>query len=197
MKKKIVLVSFLLLAVLSPLMADKLIFSEFGVSYASLITTRVLENNTTGSYDTAVFDLKVGVDILKWADIYVGAGFQFFAERPQYPEEFSQYYTFYPVYGGIRANICPDFVVYPDIMFEYGKAFANHHTQFRMNPYQIGDSENTWMADYYSFGFGINWHVTDVSTLSLRIERPTFSNLNVSYGELQVLKAGLAWKILY
>ena len=28
-------------------------------------------------------------------------------------------------------------------------------------------------------------------------KRPTYSNLNVSYGELQIIKTGFAWKILY
>ena len=196
MKKKIALVSLLLLAVLSPLMADKLVFTEVGVSFASIIMPRAFESNATGTYDTAAFDLKAGFDIFKWADIYVGGGFQFFADRPN-PQGFDNYYTFYPVYGGIRANIFPDLCVYPDVIFEYGTAFANRHIQFMENPYQVGDRDHTWMARYYSYGFGINWHVNDVSTLSLRIERPSFSNLNVSYGELQVIKAGLAWKILY
>jgi len=104
MKKKIALVSLLLLAVLSPLMADKLVFTEVGVSFASIIMPRAFESNATGTYDTAAFDLKAGFDIFKWADIYVGGGFQFFADRPN-PQGFDNYYTFYPVYGGIRANI--------------------------------------------------------------------------------------------
>ena len=193
MKKILLAVSMLFFTVISPLMAEKLVFSEFGVSYSSLITPRVLENNTTGTYDAPVFDAKVGVNILKWADVYVGGSFQFFIDRPNT----QQYYTFYPYFAGIRANIFPDFCVYPDIMFEVGKAFANRHIQYALNPYQTADRDNTWTADYYSFGFGVNWKISDVSILSLRLERPTYSNLNVSYGELQAVKAGFAWKIFY
>lgn len=193
MKKILILVLFMFLTVLSPLMAEKIIFSEFGVSYASIITPRNLENNSTGSYDTAGFDAKLGGTIAEWVDLYAGAGFQFFVDRSNSQE----YYTFYPVFAGIRINICPNLVIYPDICFEYGRAFANRHSQYEIIPGYNGDRDNTWLADYYNFGFGLNWNVNDASVLSVRIERPTYSNLNVSYGELQIIKTGIAWKILY
>ena len=191
--KKFILITLLLSAFLSPLMADKLIFTEFGVAYSSVIMPRAMENNTTGVYDIPAIEAKAGVNILKWADVYVGTGFQLFMDR----QNEQQYYTFYPVYGGIRANIFSEWIVFPSVIFEYGAAFANRHTQYVINPIQMGDRDNTWWSYYYNFGLGINWNLTDISVISLKIERPAYSNLNVSYGELQAFKAGFAFKIFY
>ena len=198
MKKKTALVLFLFLAVLSPLMADKLVFTEYGVSYASAISPKLMENNTTGTFDTVAFDLKVGLSALnKWAEIYAGAGFQPFVFTSNAMEN----YSFIPLFGGIKANICPEWPVYPDIMFEYGRAISNLRSQYNVD-YGGGNimtfnRDNAWLADYYSFGIGINWKIEDMAILALKIERPSYSNLNKSYGEIHVIKAGLTWQIYY
>jgi hypothetical protein len=193
MKKKTALVLFLLLAVLSPLMADKLVFTEYGVSYASAISPKLMENNTTGTFDTAAFDLKVGVSVLeKWAEIYAGAGFQPFIFASNAQED----YSFIPLFGGIKANICPEWPVYPDIMFEYGRSISNLRSQY-MTLLGPMNRDNSWLADYYSFGIGVNWKIEDMAILALKIERPSYSNLNKSYGEIHIIKAGLTWQIYY
>jgi hypothetical protein len=215
MKKKTALVLFLFLAVLSPLMADKLIFTEFGVSYGSIITGSMftkdmpypvnLANNSTGTYDSALFDAKVGASFLRWGQIYIGAGFDPFILRNSTEARVNdqENYSFTPVFVGIRANIFPEWPVYPGFMFEYGKAAANLHSQYMVTypttPPRTAmvDVDNGWASDYYNFGFSVNWNYSDNAVLSLKVERPTFSNFVKSYGEIQILKAGLAWQIYY
>jgi len=213
MKKKIVLASLLLFAVLSPLMADKLIFTEFGVSYGSIITGTMftkdmpypgnLVNNNSGTYDSVLFDAKVGASFLRWGQIYIGAGFDPFILRENIDMHVNnqENYTFTPVFIGIRANIFPEWPVYPGFMFEYGKAAANLHSQYEViyapGVSAMSDRDNDWAADYYNFGLSVNWNYSDNAVLSFKVERPTFSNIVKSYGEIQILKAGLAWQIYY
>lgn len=166
---------------------DKLVFTEFGVSYGSVIDPSYISNNTTGVLDTAVFDAKAGVEILKWVDVYAAAGFHLYLERTNW----QQHYTFFPLAGGARVNIMPDWCVYPSVFAEYGAAFSNH----RITPNPIIEIDKPWIGSYYNFGIGVNWKVEDMATLCLTIERPSISN-NAG-AEIHILKAGLAWKILY
>jgi hypothetical protein len=166
---------------------DKLVFTEFGVSYGNVIDPSYISNNTTGVLDTAVFDAKAGVEILKWADVYAGAGFNLYLDVKNQ----QQHYTFFPLCGGIRVNIMPDWCVYPSLSAEYGVAFSNRRTL--LSP--IADHNVPWIAKYYSYGIGVNWKVEDIATLCLTIERPSISN--IAGAEIHILKAGLAWKILY
>ena len=166
---------------------DKLIFSEFGLSYGSVIDPSYISNNSTGVFDTAVFDAKAGVEILKWADVYAAAGFNLYLER----KNWQAHYTFFPLAGGIRVNIMPDWCVYPVVFGEYGVSFSNQRTI--VSP--LADHNVPWIAKYYNFGIGVNWKVEDMATLCLTLERPSISN--IMGAEIHILKAGLAWKILY
>lgn len=165
---------------------DKIVFTEFGLSYGSVIDPANISDNSTGALDTAVFDVKAGAQILKWGNVYAGAAFHFYMDRA----DWNQHYTFFPLFGGLRANIFPEWAVYPSVSAEFGIAFANHHF---MNGPDMDD--RPWLASYYNFGIGANWNVTDISILSLTIERPSVSNLNG--GEIHIFKTGLSWKILY
>jgi opacity protein-like surface antigen len=136
---------------------DKIAFTEFGISYGSVIDPSYISNNTTGVLDTAVFDAKAGVEILKWADVYAGAGFHLYLVRTNWQE----HYTFFPLCGGVRVNIMPDWCVYPVVFGEYGAAFSNRRTI--VSP--ITDHNDTWIAGYYNFGIGVNWKVEDIATL--------------------------------
>ncbi len=199
MKNKIIVLALLAVtAFFAPVMAEKFVFTEYGVSYGSMITPRNIENNSTGTYDTALFDAKAGVSICRWAEVYIGGSFQpfIFTANPQ------ENCSFLPVYAGIKANIFPSWPVYPGLMFEYGKAAANIHSQYEVvyGPNTaLFDRDSSWVADYYNFGFSVNWNVEDIAVLSLRIERPSYSNISTvkGQGEIQVFKAGLAWQIYY
>ena len=197
MKNKILaLVLLAVTALAAPAMADRLVFTEYGVSYGSIITPRNVENNTTGTYDTMLIDAKVGVSALRWVEAYIGAGFYPFIFTAN-PEE---NYTFVPLFAGIKVNAFPEWTVYPSISFEYGTAAANKHTQYAVmyGPNKVMfDRDNAWWSSYYNFGLAINWKFEDIAVLSLKIERPSYTNLNKSYGEIQVMKAGLAWQIYY
>jgi opacity protein-like surface antigen len=194
MKKLTIAIAFLFVmsaAVLADV--DMNIFTDYGVSYASVLTPSYIANNSTGTFDTAAFDIKVGASFLdKWAEIYAGAGFQPFIFTSNSQEN----YSFFPIYGGLKANICPDMTVYPDIIFEYGRAISNIRSQYMTNM-GPANRDNAWLADYYSFGIGVNWKIEDIAILGLKIERPSYSNLNKSYGEIQVIKAGITWQIYY
>ncbi len=198
MKNKTLFLAILLTAAISSsLLADnRLIFTEFGISYASMIAPPVLENNTTGVFDTASLDVKAGVDILKWADVYAGGGLMFFALRPNSAEN----YTFYPIYGGIRANIFPDWIVYPGVLFELGKAISSQHLNNELMS-QLGPLysplDYSWAGTYYNFGFDLNMNVNDIAILSLKIDRPAISSGDTKLGEIQIFRVGLAWKMLY
>lgn len=198
MKTKTLFLAVIFTAALSLcLFADnRYIFTEYSVSYASVLTPHILENNTTGVYDTAAFDAKVGADILRWADIYVGGDFMFFMMRP----DMTEHYSFYPIYGGIHANICPDFKVYPGIFFELGKAISNQRTGVNvMTPFgQVSQPvDHPWTGTYYNFGFDLNMNVNDISILSFRIDRPAISNKEDDLGEIHIIRVGFAWKTLY
>jgi hypothetical protein len=173
--------------------ADKVVYTDFGLSYGSIVSPSQLENNTSGELDTAVFDAKAGLSFLcRWLDVYAGASFNFYVDR----QNFQNYYTFYPVYGGIKVNIMPEMCVYPDIFFEYGKSISDRHTQ-TTNPYTGAtvDHDQSYLGGYYNLGLGVNWNVTDISVLSFRIERPSFEDQDGN--EIHAIKTGLAWKIYY
>lgn len=199
MKNRIMVLMFTaIVAFAAPLMAEKFIFTEYGVSYASMLSPGNLQNNTTGTYDSGIFDAKVGVSALRWAELYIGGAFSpfIFHEDPQ------ENYSFFPIYGGIRANICPQWIVYPSVMFEYGTAAANLHTRYAPDPADESTKfgrDNAWRASYYNFGIGINWNVEDIAVLSLKIERPSYSSIKLdkNSSEIHIFKAGLAWQIYY
>lgn len=166
---------------------DKIVFTEFGLSYGSVIDPDYISNSTTGVLDTAVFDAKAGVELFKWIDVYIGGAFNFYMVSSNWQSN----YTFYPIFGGLRVNIMPEWCVYPSISAEYGFAFASHHLMTA--PYTFDNK--AWLAAYYNFSLGVNWKIEDIAVLCLSIERPAISN---KYGaEIHIFKTGLAWKILY
>ena len=177
----------------------KLLYTDYSVSYASILTPSQLENNDTGLYDTAGFSAKIGVDILKWADVYAGASFELYPGR----NDLSEHFSFIPLYAGARVNIFPEWCVFPGIFVEGGMAYANVH--YGVNVYVPPPTNVTytayfdtpWAAGYFNFGFDINLNVADIAVLALRFERPTISNMDKSHGELHMIKTGLAWKVLY
>lgn len=189
MKRKIIGVIIAVLMLSTAAFADKLVFTEFGLSHGKVFSPARFADNTTGLFDTAVFDARAGVNILKWGDVYLGGAFNFYVDRGNN----QQHYTFFPVYGGIRANIMPDWVVFPSVFFEYGKAISNHHWLFM--GYKVVD--NPWLADYYNFGLCVNWNVADIAILQLRVERPAITSSASLGGEFHIIKTGLAWKIYY
>jgi hypothetical protein len=168
---------------------DKIAFTEFGLSYGSVIDPSYISNNNTGVLDTAVFEAKAGVEILKWADVYAGAGFYLYLDA----KNLQQHYTFFPLFGGVRVNIFPEWIIFPSISAEYGASFSNRH--IITNPLIGASDDRPWIARYYNLGIGVSWNITDISILSLIIERPAISG-NAG-GEMHIFKAGLAWKILY
>ncbi len=172
----------------------KLFYTDYSVSYASLLAPSTLERNDTGAYDTADFSAKLGVDILKWADVYVGGDFIFFVDRP----DMQKHYTFFPYYAGIRANLFPEWIVFPGVFAEVGGAVCNRHTNSIKPPSTFPTADDhSWNGTYFNFGFDINLNVTDIAVLALRFERPTISNINTPQDELHIIKAGIAWKVLY
>ncbi|MCE5300560.1 MAG: hypothetical protein LLG37_06785 [Spirochaetia bacterium] len=197
-KKSLIFMLLALVLTVPAFAGNRIFFTEYGISYASPLEPSNMENNTTGTYDTAAFDIKAGVNILKWAGVYGLTGFQMFVDRTGT----QQHYSFFPIGIGVRANIFPEWPVYPDFIFEYGRAFANRHTRWTVPapaPYYtaVVTNDGPWTADYYSFGFGVNWNITYVSVISLRFERPSFSNTDSSGGEIHIAKLGLAWKLFY
>jgi hypothetical protein len=167
--------------------ADKLIFTELGISYGTVVGPAYLSNDSTGVFDTAVYDIKVGAEILKWGDVYAGGGLNYYMVRSDWQDN----YTICPVFGGLRVNIFPEWIVYPSLSAEYGVAFASYHDKVSSTL----TNDKPWTAAYYNFAIAANWNLTDVSILRLSIERPAISNENG--GEIHILKAGLAWKIFY
>jgi hypothetical protein len=191
MKRKItVILAIVLLAMSAQAFADKLVFTEFGVSYGKIFSPAKFADNSIGIYDTAVFDAKAGVDFCKWADLYLGGAFDYFADR----SNLQQHYTFFPVFGGARVNIMPDWPVYPSLLIEYGRAISNRHLSLQSG-YVIID--HPWLADYYNYGVCVNWNVADIALLSFSVERPSISNMSGNGGEIHIIKTGLAWKIFY
>jgi hypothetical protein len=189
MKRKISIVFlFLILVFSSGLYADKLVFTEVGLSYGKTFSPAAFGNNSTGLFDTALFDAKVGLDFCKWADLYIGGAFDFFVDRGST----QNHYSFFPIFGGVAVNIMPDWVVYPSVIFEYGRAISNHHYLFKGY-----FKDNPWLADYYNCGFCVNWNMVDIAVLSFSVERPSISNMAGNGGEIHIIKTGLAWKIFY
>jgi hypothetical protein len=165
---------------------SKLIFTEIGVSYGSVIEPDYIANSSTGVFDTAVFDIKAGVNIFKWADIYAGASFNYFMKS----SDWNQNYTFYPLFGGVRANIMPEWCVYPSVALEYGAVIASAHVMAGPDM-----TEQPWVGTYYNFALAANWEIADIAVLRLSIERPSVTDKNGS--EIHIFKTGLAWKIFY
>jgi hypothetical protein len=192
--KKIICLFFVLAAISAPLMADKLFFTEFGLNYSTVISPGELENNTTGVYDTAVWDAKVGVNAYDWVNVYGGAAFYLFVNR----DDPQMHYTFFPLYLGVRVNVMPDMMVYPDLSVEYGSAIANQRTKQMVaaggTSYEV-NPDNPWYSTYYNFGIGANWRINDIAILRFDIERPTVLDRNNK--EIHFFKSGLAWKIFY
>jgi len=192
MKKKffIVIVTVLTFAIAAK--ADetqkKLTFLQFGLDYATVISPEKISNNDTGVYDTPAFNAKAGIDLFKWVDLYAAVSFLFFADS----YDTSNHYTFIPIRGGIRVNAFPDIVIYPSLFFEYGKSISNRHTVTK-TPTSMTESDAPWTGDYYNFGFGINWNSTDMTVLTLNIERPAIKEKES--GEIHVLQIGMEWKI--
>lgn len=189
MKKKILFLVFVLIFAFCAFAgADMRAFTQFGLSYGKVFSPANLGNNTTGLYDTAVFDAKAGLDFWKWADAYIGGAFDFFMDRPNMQD----HYSFFPIFGGVVLNIMPDWVVYPSVMFEYGRAISDRY-------YLSGNStvSNPWIADYYNYGFCVSWNLADIAILSFSVERPAISNMHGNGGEIHTIKTGLAWKIYY
>jgi hypothetical protein len=189
MKRKITAVlAILLLAMSAQVFADKLVFTEFGLSYGKVFSPASFANNTTGLYDTAVIDAKVGVDICKWADLYIGGAFDYFGGRTNLQNN----YTFYPIFGGVKVNIMPEWKVYPSVLLEYGCSISNNYF---VTTYATDN--RPWVARYYNYGICVNWNVADIAILQLSVERPSISNLANNGGEIHMIKTGLAWKIFY
>jgi len=189
MKRKISIVFlFLILAFAAGLYADKLVFTEAGLSYGKIFSPAKFANNSTGLYDTAIFDAKVGLDLCKWADLYIGGAFDFFADRAN----LQNHYSFFPVFGGVMVNIMPDWMIYPSVLFEYGCAISNHYFV------PVYTAVNTpWLAAYYNYGICLNWNVADIAVLQFSVERPAISNIKNNGGEIHIIKTGFAWKIFY
>jgi len=173
---------------------DKLFFSEYSISYSSIIDPSFLENNSTGTLDTPYFSGKLGIDILKWVDIYAGISFGFFVEQANK----QNHYTFVPVFGGIKLNLFPDFFIYPSFLFEMGKSISNYHgNKFDMVSKSIKEYDIPWTGDYYNFGISINLILNDIATLVLNIERPGITYYEKDTNEIHIFKSGLGFKILY
>jgi hypothetical protein len=173
---------------------DKLFFSEYSISYSSIIAPSFLENNSTGTLDTPYFSGKLGIDILKWVDIYAGISFGFFVEQANK----QNHYTFVPVFGGIKLNLFPDFFIYPSFLFEMGKSISNYHgNKFDMVSKSIKEYDIPWTGDYYNFGISINLILNDIATLVLNIERPGITYYEKDTNEIHIFKSGLGFKILY
>lgn len=167
---------------------EKIFYSEFSINYSSIISPDFLENNTTGTFDTPYFSGKAGIDILKWIDIYAGVSFAFFVEQANR----QQHYSFIPVYLGLRANIFPDFFLFPSFYFETGRSFSNYHyLKF------FKEDNIPWTSDFYNLGFALNWKINDIFTLGLNIERPWLSFYEKNKNEIHIINSGLSFKILY
>ncbi len=197
MYKKGILI-FLLIFFINPAFCffnfEKVFYSEFSVAYSSIISPPFLENNTTGTLDTPYFSGKLGIDILKWVNIYTGLSFAFFVERANK----QHHYSFVPLFSGIKANLFPDFVFYPSFYIEYGKSFSNYHyTKFNILTMSISEENIPWTGDYYNLGLAINYKVNDIVVLILDIERPSISYYENNKNEIHIFKTGISFKISY
>lgn len=173
---------------------NKLFFSEYSISYSSIIAPSFLENNSTGTLDTPYFSGKLGIDIFKWINIYAGISFGFFVEQ----KNKQNHYSFVPVFGGIKLNLFPDFFIYPSFILEIGKSISNYHgNKFDPVLMTIKEYDIPWTGDYYNFGITANFVLNDIATLVLNIERPWISHYEKDTNEIHIFKSGLGFKILY
>lgn len=163
-------------------------YSEFSIDYGTIISPAFIENNTTGTYDTPMFSAKAGIDILKWGSIYLGTSFYFFVEQ----QNKQNHYSFIPIYLGIKANILPDYFIYPSLYFEMGKSISNYHYT-----YYIEERDIPWTADYYNVGIALNLNINDIVSLNLNIERPWISYYEKDKYEIHIIKSGIGFKILF
>jgi len=191
LKKIIILISAAVFFFTAVFAEEKIIFTEISVNYSSVFDPAGISDDITGVYDGPDFYANAGCDIYGWASVYAGVGFCFYIDM----QDSNFNYTFTPVYIGARANIFPENSFYPDIFFEYGRAFANRHTVI-YGPLLSEDPVDTpWTADYYSFGIGVNYRLTDIAVVSVKVHRPAFSG-SLS-GEIHTVKAGASVKIYY
>lgn len=173
---------------------NKIFYSEFSISYSTVLSPSFIENNSTGTFDTPAFDGRIGVEILQWIDIYAGISFAFFVEQANK----QNHYTFIPVFGGLKANLFPKLAFYPSLYLEIGKSISNYH-YIIFNPLTMSNSEMDipWTGDYYNIGIAINWKINDIFTIVLDFERPWISYYNKDTNEIHIFKTGFSFKILY
>jgi len=188
--KKILAAVVLLILLSVPVSAEKWVFTEFGLSYGTIISPQSRAIGSYGVFDTPVFDAKVGASIYKWGDIYLGGAYNVFVAR----QDSNSCAVFAPLYIGARANIFPEWPVFPDVFFETGMTLGSMHMfAADMPPFYYKDI--SWNGGYYNFGVGVNLNVADIAVLRLSLERPAV--YDVDKKEIHTIKTGLAWKILY
>ncbi len=174
--------------------SEKIFYSEFSINYSSIISPDFIENNTTGTLDAPYFSGKLGINILKWIDIYAGISFAFFVEQINK----QQHYSFLPLYLGAKINMLPDFFICPSLYFETGRAFSNYHfLKYDIINMTLKEDNIPWTADYYNTGIAFNLKLNEIFTLILNIERPWLSFYEKDKNELHIINAGLSFKILY
>jgi hypothetical protein len=116
----------------------------------------------------------------------------FFVMRPD-PQ---MNYTFFPLYGGLRVNILPDMQVYPDIFIEGGTSIASYTSKSIAMGF-ASYSSHAWWGGYFNFGFDVNYAINDISIIALKIDRPSIASIDKGQNELHIIRAGIAWKMLY
>jgi len=187
--KKILAAVVLLMAVSMSASAEKWVFTEFGLSYGTITSPQSRAIGSYGVFDTPVFDAKVGASIYKWGDIYLGGAYNIFVAK----QDSNSCAVFAPLYIGARANIFPEWPVFPDVSFETGMTLGSMH-MLVLNP-TPGYKDISWNGGYYNFGVGVNLNVADIAVLRLSLERPAV--YDVDKKEIHTIKTGLAWKIFY
>lgn len=187
--KKILAAAVLLILLSVSVNAQKWVFTEFGLSYGTVTGPHSRAIGNYGVFDTPVFDAKVGASIYQWGDIYLGGAYNVFIAR----QDSNSCAVFAPLYIGARANIFPQWPVFPDVFFETGITLGSMHI---FVPLPAPDYQDiSWNSGYYNFGVGVNLNVADIAVLRLSLERPAF--YDVDKKEMHTIKTGLAWKIFY
>lgn len=186
------LLALLLLAIPAFVSASSGFFTSFEGGGAFVANPHNLNDDNTGLYDTARGSAAAGWSFYDWADIYAGAGFAVFFDRA----DKESHYSFVPLFAGLRANIMPQWIVFPSLFGEAGVSLANRHEKvFDMMSMSYVDTDRPYEAFYYNFGLSVNYRINDKALLGLRVSRLSFGL--PERGELHAVCAGLEVKVMY
>ncbi|MBI4976953.1 MAG: hypothetical protein HZC28_05690 [Spirochaetes bacterium] len=173
--------------------AEKIFFTGYALQYETVTAPESMKKNTTNVYDTLCVSAYAGVTILQWVDIYAGVSGSFFFVT----NSIQNYYSFIPVYAGLKIRIMPEWAVHPAAFFNAGYGYNNFHASgyrrvgTNMVPYE---SDTSWNGLYYSFGGEVEWRYVENVMLIARVEYTATRRSNDISDDYRTLRLGLSWK---